>query len=338
MTRARARLAGVEWQAVNTPPTAQGINVSAVYSAWKLLVSAGAAINPTKVITLNYDIVNVGREVLAQLITTFEKELTDAVSRKDKAAAKISAATLMQAYTDLDELTGCDAGFLLGPWIAAAKTWANTTDAPASYYEWQARSQVSTWWPMAPSALAVNATFEQLPVLDNYANKHWNGLIRDFYAARVQCYVDQFMVDMPDKEPNASECEFGQETPSTYLHNYPKSLVPNGEQPPTTWPYNTSSLVAAKEWCCAHSDCGGVTYQNARYEVRAFSALIPDNRASSYQRAGPVFNQANLTKCVVTKELEFTQGSGSSYLEVPTTNKTLSLSAALISKYQQYIK
>ena len=28
---------------------------------------------------------------------------------------------------------------------------ANATDAPENYYEWQARSQVSTWWPVAPS-------------------------------------------------------------------------------------------------------------------------------------------------------------------------------------------
>jgi hypothetical protein len=56
------------------------------------------------------------------------------------------------SYADLDELVGCDFGFLLGGWIADARQWANGTDAPASYYEWQARSQVSTWWPIAPSA------------------------------------------------------------------------------------------------------------------------------------------------------------------------------------------
>ena len=26
------------------------------------------------------------------------------------------------------------------------------------------------------------------------ANKHWNGLIGDFYKARVQCYVDQVSI------------------------------------------------------------------------------------------------------------------------------------------------
>eukprot|EP01052_Picozoa_sp_SAG31_P015456 SAG31_NODE_993_length_10512_cov_20.777202_4_plen_86_part_00 len=59
-------------------------------------------------------------------------------------------------------------GFLLGPWIDGAKSWANSSDGgTADYYEWQARSQVSTWWPIAPSARKLPVTFTKLPVLDN---------------------------------------------------------------------------------------------------------------------------------------------------------------------------
>ena len=48
---------------------------------------------------------------------------------------------------------GCEYDFLLGPWIAQAKQWANASDGNTdSYLEWQARSQISTWWPVAPSA------------------------------------------------------------------------------------------------------------------------------------------------------------------------------------------
>lgn len=52
----------------------------------------------------NYDIVNTGREVLAQLITTFEQQLTTAVGNGDKAAATKVGNTLLEAYSDLDEL------------------------------------------------------------------------------------------------------------------------------------------------------------------------------------------------------------------------------------------
>ena len=52
----------------------------------------------------NYDIVNTGREVLAQLITTFEQEMVLHVSNSDKAAATKVGNTLLEAYSDLDEL------------------------------------------------------------------------------------------------------------------------------------------------------------------------------------------------------------------------------------------
>lgn len=188
--------------------------------------------------------------MLAQVISGMEAELVVAVARANKTLAAAVAEALMGAYEDLDELLGCDYGFLLGPWVAQAVAWANTSDgATAEYYEWQARSQVSTWWPVAPSARSVPETFTKLPVLDNYANKHWNGLIRDFYAKRVQCYVDQFMVDLP----------------------------------------------ASK------------------------------------------MNESNLTKCVTTAELDFTQDTVTKYDSVPTREKTLVLSAALIAKYAKYL-
>ena len=109
--------------------------------------------------------------MLAQLITRFEANLTAAVKARDRQAADTAAATLMEAYKDLDDLLECkqaascdlgrrrierssdhlkqrslrtgDYGFLLGPWIADATKWANESDAPASYYEWQARSRES---------------------------------------------------------------------------------------------------------------------------------------------------------------------------------------------------
>ena len=186
---------GVEW-GLGDAPAATGFATAEVFKAWQLLAKAGATIDPRTCSPLNYDIVNVGREVLAQLITAFELNLTAAVAGADKARALSIAATLLQAYADLDGYLECDDAFLLGPWIAQARRFANATDAPASYYEWQARSQISTWWPVAPAAREDPATFKKFPSLDNYANKHWNGLVRDFYAKRVECYVNQVTLEL----------------------------------------------------------------------------------------------------------------------------------------------
>ena len=64
-----------------------------------------------------------------------------------------------------------------------------------------------------------------LPNGDADANKHWNGLVRDFYAKRVQCYVAQMQRDLPASKPPPSQCSFGTELSKSYLANYPASLV-----------------------------------------------------------------------------------------------------------------
>ena len=333
---------GVEWNGLSNVPTAKGINITALFQGWQLLIQAGASVGH-HYDTLNYDIVNVGREILAQLITQFQANLTAAVIAIDKQQALSIADTLLSAYKDIDELVGCDEGFLLGAWIADAKKWANGSDAPASYYEWQARSQVSAWWPVAPSDRKVNATYTKLPSLDNYANKHWNGLIRDFYARRVQCYINQIAVDLPDVVPQT--CHIQAQIAGTYLAGYPRSLGCSGASAPSSWPYNTSNLGDAKMWCCTHEDCGGITQQNNQYEVRASGTptIEPGSspQASSYPRAGRnlhlMINTANLTRCVVTAEMDFTQATDRGYATEATTGRTHSLSAQLLAKYKQHI-
>ena len=107
------------------------------------------------------------------------------------------------------------------------------------------------------------------------ANKHWNGLIRDFYAKRVGCYIVQASIDIPLTPLAPSACKLGKLVTSTYLAGYPHSLPGcDGIHPPTKWPYALHLLSEAKKWCCAHADCGGVTHQNGRYEVRAVSVKL----------------------------------------------------------------
>ena len=90
------------------------------------------AADPSRVTTYNYDVVNVGREVLAQVITGLEQNLTAAVAAMDRRTALQAAGSLLAAFADLDELLGCEFGFLLGPWIALAKSWTNDTDGTST--------------------------------------------------------------------------------------------------------------------------------------------------------------------------------------------------------------
>ena len=134
----------MEWSGLGPPPQpgaahpwdgsgARGgsFPAAAAYKAWGLLVQSRAA-DPSRVTTYNYDVVNVGREVLAQVITGLEQNLTAAVAAMDRRTALQAAGSLLAAFADLDELLGCEFGFLLGPWIALAKSWANDTDGTST--------------------------------------------------------------------------------------------------------------------------------------------------------------------------------------------------------------
>ena len=129
------------------------------------------------------------------------------------------------------------------------------------------------------------------------------------------------------------------------------SLGSGGVTPPQVWPYNTSSLLAAKEWCCAanHTDCGGITYQqdaerpNGRYEVRGGSTPMRNPApgvCNSYPRLGDhktgQLNKTNVTVCIMAAEIHFTQTVGTDYTVMPTNQLTAVRSATLAEKYAQY--
>ena len=92
---------------------------------------------------------------------------------------------------------GTDTAFTLGPWLAMARSVgdANASDctgAPtippevvgcAHFYEWNARSQLTTWNPVQKGA----AKQPGGPI--DYASKHWSGLVADYYRERARLLV-----------------------------------------------------------------------------------------------------------------------------------------------------
>merc|ERR1712107_83809 len=97
----------------------------------------------------------------------------------------------MEVLKDLDELVGTYQAFLLGSWLAMARQFGSgasdcyATAAPdvihscEEFYEWNARVQTTSWNPTLKGAAKV----PDGPI--DYAGKHWNGLIRDYYHERA---------------------------------------------------------------------------------------------------------------------------------------------------------
>ena len=82
---------------------------------------------------------------------------------------------LLSTLDDLDRLLSTDANFMLGPWIAAARAWGDTT-AESDLYEWNARNQLTLWGPSGLSNVV------------DYATKGWGGLTSTFFKPRWQLF------------------------------------------------------------------------------------------------------------------------------------------------------
>ncbi len=145
-----------------------------IWVAWGNMLRAATApdssppINQTAA-PFRYDLVDVGREVMAQLTVPVSQNFSDAV----RAAAPLNAALVNatgQAYIDLlldlDALVSTEPAFLLGPWLDAAASLAEAGDDDCggtlvgdldcpTFMKWNARVQITTWYPTAANATEV---------------------------------------------------------------------------------------------------------------------------------------------------------------------------------------
>ena len=76
---------------------------------------------------------------------------------------------------DLDRLLATQKDFLLGPWIADARSWGQTPEEKA-LYEQNARDLITLWG---------NANNR----LHEYSNRQWSGLLNDFYKPRWEQFI-----------------------------------------------------------------------------------------------------------------------------------------------------
>lgn len=91
---------------------------------------------------------------------------------------------------DLDDVLKASglAHFNLPPWIAAARAWASptseittssvnaSTGGIADFYEYNARNESTLWGPRGQ--------------INDYASKHWDGLVRSYYLPGWEMFVE----------------------------------------------------------------------------------------------------------------------------------------------------
>lgn len=148
-------------------------NNNTLWQIWQLLLAANVdPANPSH----RFDVVNVGRQALGNLFSQFRESFTDAYNKKDIPAMKQWAAKMDSLIIDSDRLLATDPTFSLGKWIADARSFGKD-DAEKDYYEQNARCILTVWGQKATQ-------------LNDYANRGWAGLTRDFYGHRWHSFTD----------------------------------------------------------------------------------------------------------------------------------------------------
>jgi alpha-N-acetylglucosaminidase len=170
-------LAGNGW---NSPVTRPEYAAAPLAQAWGLLLAAAPTCPSAGVL---YDLVDVAREFISLFPCVDRLDaLTNATTLPALAAA---SAALNETVGDLDALLAAHTAFLVGRWIADARALgaaSNGTEADLVLLEWNARSQITTWFP-TPNAAPGNGLYD-------YGNKQWAGVTRDYHLQRYALYAD----------------------------------------------------------------------------------------------------------------------------------------------------
>ncbi len=161
--------------------------------------------------TYLYDLVNLFSQWMGNHFMDIRNDFTVAYKNRDVKEMERQVELANQLFADVDTLLNTHSAFMLGPWIEAARDWG-TTKKEKDYYERQARTLLTVWGG---------------PVLNDYANRMWGGLVGDYYAKRWNLFFEAVIKAVKEGK-EFDEKAFGEELSKfehTWTENHTKYPV-----------------------------------------------------------------------------------------------------------------
>ncbi len=121
-----------------------------------------------------FDLVNLTRQYLSNRFEAVFAEYKQAYEARDREAMAARQADLLATFDTLEELLSTNSYFLVGKWIADARSWGATPEE-ADYYESNARNLLTTWG-------------DRGNILTDYADRTWAGLVSTYYKGRWEMF------------------------------------------------------------------------------------------------------------------------------------------------------
>ncbi len=191
---------------------------STLWGIWQTLLAAEVdSVNPGH----NFDVVNVGRQVLGNLFSEFRESFTDSYNKKDIEGMKVWAARMDSLLLDTDRLLATNETFSLGKWIADARDFG-VDEAEKDYYEENARCLITVWGQKATQ-------------LNDYANRGWAGLTSSFYRERWRRFTDAVIAAAEAGKAYDPKAYYDAITDfeEEWTHGHDKFDIVSGENPVT---------------------------------------------------------------------------------------------------------
>ena len=178
LTCAHPALEG-NWHWTTKPST--NYPAETLWNVWETLLSAESDRD-----TYEYDVVNVGRQVLGDHFMAVRDQFTEAYKSGDLPLMQEKAAMMLDIIDDMDRLVACHPEFSLKDWVDMARSFGETPQQK-DYYETNARTLVSVWGDSYH--------------LSDYASRAWAGMLSSFYKVRWEMFLkavmDSFKAGVP---------------------------------------------------------------------------------------------------------------------------------------------
>ncbi len=144
-----------------------------VRDALKLLLKVAPQCHKKR--TYRFDVVDLGRQFIANAGQIVYHEMVAAFKAKDKAEFDKRSKEFLGMFDDQDELLATEPLYTVGKWLHDSQKVAPNAEQ-AKQNELNARTLITTW------------TFNQTG-LNNYAWREWAGLTKNYYKPRWQAFI-----------------------------------------------------------------------------------------------------------------------------------------------------
>lgn len=143
--------------------------------------------------TYQYDLVDVGRQALANWSRQTLPQIKDAFDHRDRSHFDTLTRRWLFMMDIDDRLLATNRFFLLGSWMEPVAQWAENSREQRKL-EYDVRSILTTWGDRRASESG----------LHDYANRDWSGLTHDFYRRRWQVFFEDLRRSIDSKNPPES--------------------------------------------------------------------------------------------------------------------------------------